>query len=172
MVTFSFGAHASLAVYAGFFFSTQSGPRMVHITWDNGVRLLHSVLSSLSLPRNRRISSNLRSPPCRLLTRRLGMSIFVTATFRSAHFYTSAMLLGTWINMMLYMLEIVQVSRLSGIMFYDADRSSQAIRIYRNYPNDPIGLKLAVAGAFVVDTVCTMAACATVYMVRDPDSKN
>jgi hypothetical protein len=35
-----------------------------------------------------------------------------------------------------------------------------------------MGLKLAVAGAFVVDSVCTMAACATIYIVRDSGPGN
>lgn len=78
---------------------------------------------------------------------------------------SSAMMIGTWVNAMLYMLEIVQVS-------LDADFITPLLtmlkisRLYTNYPNDRPALRVMIGASFLIDTVCTVAACATVYIVR------
>ncbi|KAF5353749.1 hypothetical protein D9758_008690 [Tetrapyrgos nigripes] len=58
-----------------------------------------------------------------------------------------SILIGTWLNAMLYMLEITQV-----------------IHYFQNYSNDRPIFKIAVATVFILDTVCTVAACASAYL--------
>ncbi|THV00032.1 hypothetical protein K435DRAFT_855137 [Dendrothele bispora CBS 962.96] len=58
-----------------------------------------------------------------------------------------SLLIGTWLNAMLYMLEILQVYR-----YFD------------NYTTDRLIFKIAVIAVFLLDTLCTIAACASVYL--------
>jgi hypothetical protein len=75
------------------------------------------------------------------------------------------MMIGTWVNAMLYMLEIVQVS-LYAILIAALLTALQISRLYTNYPNDRPALRVMVGASFIIDTICTIAACATVYIVR------
>ncbi|EIN08343.1 hypothetical protein PUNSTDRAFT_68460, partial [Punctularia strigosozonata HHB-11173 SS5] len=54
---------------------------------------------------------------------------------------------GTWANAMLYMLEILQI-----------------YSCFRTYPSDPLLLKLSICFLLLVDTVCSVAGCATAYL--------
>ncbi|KAI0668861.1 hypothetical protein C8Q78DRAFT_1070939 [Trametes maxima] len=58
-----------------------------------------------------------------------------------------ALLIGSWFNCMLYMVEIIQTWN-----------------YYRTFPRDRIVLKFAVALSFVVDTLATADNCACVYL--------
>ncbi|KAH9855621.1 hypothetical protein C2E23DRAFT_882996 [Lenzites betulinus] len=58
-----------------------------------------------------------------------------------------ALLIGTWFNAMLYMLEITQM-----------------IKYYRTFPKDRFAFKLMVAFSFLVDTLGTANNCACVYL--------
>ncbi|KAI0634954.1 hypothetical protein C8Q77DRAFT_664397 [Trametes polyzona] len=58
-----------------------------------------------------------------------------------------ALLIGTWFNAMLYMLEIMEV-----------------IKYYRTFPKDRLAFKLTVAFSFFVDTLGTANNCACVYL--------
>jgi hypothetical protein len=58
------------------------------------------------------------------------------------------MLIGTWVDMMLFAFEIYQV-----------------VYILRNFPNDRLIIKLMILTSLVVDTVCVAATCANVYIV-------
>ncbi|EIW56005.1 uncharacterized protein TRAVEDRAFT_60069 [Trametes versicolor FP-101664 SS1] len=58
-----------------------------------------------------------------------------------------ALLIGTWFNAMLYMLEIMQV-----------------ITYYRTFPKDRLAFKLTVAFSFFVDLLGTANNCAVVYL--------
>lgn len=76
------------------------------------------------------------------------------------------MLLGTWANMMLYMLEITQVclGRRSGkrtrLTYFQ-----QIVNCFKHYPNDPTILKCTIWLLLAVDTASSIASCSTVYMV-------
>ncbi|KAL8291493.1 hypothetical protein RQP46_002471 [Phenoliferia psychrophenolica] len=56
------------------------------------------------------------------------------------------LLLGTWVNSFLYMIEMIQ-----------------AWSYYRDFPTDSLFLKSTVASALLVDTASTVSACACVY---------
>ncbi|KAI0819477.1 hypothetical protein BC628DRAFT_1026750 [Trametes gibbosa] len=58
-----------------------------------------------------------------------------------------ALLIGTWFNAMLYMLEITQM-----------------ISYYRTFPRDRVAFKIMVAFSFLVDTLGTANNCACVYL--------
>ncbi|THU75738.1 hypothetical protein K435DRAFT_593462, partial [Dendrothele bispora CBS 962.96] len=55
---------------------------------------------------------------------------------------------GSWVNLMLFTLEI-----------------SQAYFYFTNYPSDPLAFKLIVAALLVSNVVTEIAVCAICYMV-------
>ncbi|KAK7472350.1 hypothetical protein VKT23_000467 [Stygiomarasmius scandens] len=58
-----------------------------------------------------------------------------------------ALMIGTWMNSMLYMLEITQV-----------------VRYFQTFPKDTVGLKIVVALLFIIDTTATLCQYIGVYL--------
>ena len=81
----------------------------------------------------------------------------------------SALLVGTWVNSMLYMLQIIQVgitmqsSRGAYIFFFSF--SLQTIKYFKTFPKDRLAIKIAVAVTMIIDTLGSTNNCVCVYLV-------
>jgi hypothetical protein len=85
----------------------------------------------------------------------------------------SAMMIATWINSMLWALEIVQVIRIWKCVCLSVRRMSRVKSLRRrNYPKDPLMIRGIMLACLTFDTACTCAACATVYLVSFPYSSS
>jgi hypothetical protein len=83
------------------------------------------------------------------------------------------MMIATWINSMLWALEIVQVIRIWKCVCLSVRRMTRAKSPRRrNYPKDPLMIRGIMLACLTFDTACTCAACATVYLVSFPYSSN
>jgi hypothetical protein len=83
----------------------------------------------------------------------------------------SALLIATWINSMLWVLEIVQVRAQAMHRALSGLTRAQLYRVRKAYPDDPIMIRVMMLACFIFDTACTIAACATVYLVSRARSR-
>lgn len=68
-----------------------------------------------------------------------------------------ANLVVSWVNSMLFILEIVQWALISLFSLVHTHKMDRVISYYSAFKNDALLLKATVGSCFILDTICTVA---------------